>query len=166
MRSMHARPSRALIPALPDKNGRLQITRGAGQNRCNIMPTKQFRSVGPIILQRPTQAEIAHLRQVALVPASKIKHLQLTHHADSITIHAQAKEKLSAKAWRHQLCPRIQDVPRLRATPQRSDEQFGCRGRVQTPDTQAAPVRTSSLVLARNAFLAGLSRTFIRTPRP
>ena len=130
------------------------------------MPTRQFRSVGPITLSSPTQAELAHLRQLALNPASKVKHLQLTHLPNSVVIHAQAKEKLSAKAWRHQLCPRIEQVPPLLISPSSCDEQFGRKGRTQRVEPPVVPSRTNSLVLARNAFLAGLSRTFFKSPRP
>jgi hypothetical protein len=123
-----------------------------------------------MVLARPTPTELAHLRQVALVPSSKIKHIHFLHQTASVTIFAQATEKLSAKAWRSLLSQRIEDVPQLHTyQPSESGEQFGCRGRTdrkrQQPRESQPSGLKNSLSMAREAFLAGLSRTFFKSPR-
>lgn len=75
----------------------------------------QFRSAGPMILERPTKDELAHLRQIASSSqpsSSRIKYIRLIHDNNnaSITIWAQANIKLSVKAWRSHLGKRIQHI--------------------------------------------------------
>jgi hypothetical protein len=128
------------------------------------MPTKQFRSVGPAILPKPTEAELRHLRQVV---GRKVKHLQLTHCKEYTLIVAQAHEKLSSKAWQTYLGQRVeglnplqkgQDIPH-------PHEVFGQKGRTKPSTAAPAPEKLvcwHGLVDARGAFLTAVSKSLLK----
>lgn len=80
------------------------------------MPTKQFRSSGPMTLNNFTNDELEHLRTVTTADHGKIKYIcwnqeiAPTTGTPHLQIYSQATDKLSVKSWHKYLGERISNI--------------------------------------------------------